>query len=346
MMPERIAVIGAGIIGSIAAREIVAARPMAQVFLIDRDMAGLGASQRSAGVHFPIGRTERTRSMAAFSERYYAELAATAPDRMFHTLDLYVVASPEAMPAFRHTLVAAGEANTAFPQSSGLLPWPSDFTTLRVPGCHYADVGSLVRFVIRDFGDQVLLLEGVSIDTITERPDGLDLRLSYGETLSVDKVVLAPGPWVQATSWRELVEPLQLRVKKIVAFHLHDPVHESAAAMLFPEEDAFIIPMPDRQQWLYSYTCSEWDVAPDCLNGGINSANLRDGRAVLQRYAPTQMAPAIRSGRVFCDAYSPTHEPIVTTLGKSGRIIFAGAANGSGYRLAPGIAREVIRLLN
>jgi hypothetical protein len=38
-------------------------------------------------------------------------------------------------------------------------------------------------------------------------------------------------------------------------------------------------------------------------------------------------------GRVFCDAFSRTGEPVV--LDRAGRVVFAGAANGSGYRLAP-----------
>jgi glycine/D-amino acid oxidase-like deaminating enzyme len=346
VMPERIAIVGAGIIGSIVAREIVVSRPMAQVFLIDRDMVGLGASQRSAGVHFPIGKTERARSMAAFSERYYTELGSVAPSLIFRSLDLYAVMSHEAVCAFRHTLVAASNANSTPPQCNGLLSWPRGFAALPVPGCHYADVGSLARFVVRELGDHVILLEGVAVEAIAEKCNGLDLMLGSGETLPVDRVVLAPGPWVQAVGWREVVEPLNLRVKKIVAFHLDGPVTEPAAAMLFPEEDAFIIPMPDRRQWLYSYTCSEWDVVPDGINGGVNEGNLREARAVLQRYAPVETAPAVRSGRVFCDAYSPAREPVVTTVGKTGRIIFAGAANGSGYRLAPGIAREVVQLLN
>jgi glycine/D-amino acid oxidase-like deaminating enzyme len=48
---------------------------------------------------------------------------------------------------------------------------------------------------------------------------------------------------------------------------------------------------------------------------------------------------------VFCDAYSPSREPLVRTLDHDARIVFAGAANGSGYRLAPAIAAEAADLL-
>ncbi|MDT1000338.1 FAD-binding oxidoreductase, partial [Pseudomonas aeruginosa] len=73
--------------------------------------------------------------------------------------------------------------------------------------------------------------------------------------------------------------------------------------------------------------------------------NLDEAQAVLRRYAP-DLADRLRSGRVFCDAYSPSREPIVAKIGGGGRIIFAGAANGSGYRLAPAIAAETLSLLD
>ena len=72
---------------------------------------------------------------------------------------------------------------------------------------------------------------------------------------------------------------------------------------------------------------------------------LAEVSAWARRYAP-ELAGRLRSGRVFCDAYSPSREPIVAMVGASGRIIFAGAANGSGYRLAPAIAAETLRLLD
>jgi glycine/D-amino acid oxidase-like deaminating enzyme len=48
---------------------------------------------------------------------------------------------------------------------------------------------------------------------------------------------------------------------------------------------------------------------------------------------------------VFCDAYSPDREPVVRALDAGARLIFAGAASGSGYRLAPAIAAECTDLL-
>jgi glycine/D-amino acid oxidase-like deaminating enzyme len=344
-MSQRIAVVGAGIIGALAAREILTSRPDARVWLIDRDLVGLGASQRSAGVHFPIGRTERIRSMATFSQAYYARWAVAAPTLPFHKLNLYAVASSEVEPAIRSMFVAADKVSMPPSESEGLLPWPEGFVFWHVPGCHYADVSTLVRVVARELRERATLLEGVAVVAVAERLDGADVTLGTGDILQVEKVVLAPGPWIKTDGWCEFIEPLGLRVKKIVAFHLDHPLPDGATAVLFPEEDAFIVPMHDRGYWLFSYTCPEWDVAPDELHGGISDRNLTEAKAILRRYAAGS-APTIRAGRVFCDAYSPAREPVVGAVGTTGNVIFAGGACGSGYRLAPGIASEVTRLLN
>jgi glycine/D-amino acid oxidase-like deaminating enzyme len=345
-MRQRIAVIGAGIIGCLAAREIVERFPKAQVTLIDRDLPGLGASQRSAGVHFPIGTTERIRKMTEFCEVYYTALARAMPYLRFHAIDLYAVVSSQFEPVFRERLVER-EGNGARVRSTNncsLLPWPRGFILLDLPGSHYTNVGALVRFLSHPLRGQATLMDGVTVELMSERPDGVTITLGTGDTLEVDRAVLAPGPWVNAEGWRELTEPLGVRVKKVVAFHLDEPITPNAPGMIFPEEDAFIVPMRDQGHWLYSYTNTEWDVAPDNLHCGISDSNRREALDILRAYVPDR-APQIRAGRVFCDAYSPNREPIVTALGQTKNIIFAGAANGSGYRLAPSIAVEAVQLL-
>lgn len=47
---------------------------------------------------------------------------------------------------------------------------------------------------------------------------------------------------------------------------------------------------------------------------------------------------------VCCDAYIPAGAPFVARLEGQSRIILAGAANGSGYRFSPQLAREAVAL--
>jgi glycine/D-amino acid oxidase-like deaminating enzyme len=135
-----------------------------------------------------------------------------------------------------------------------------------------------------------------------------------------------------------------MRVKRIVALHVARPATSADEVILFDSDDAFLLPLPHRGHWLFSYTCREWDVDPDAPAAGLTAAHLRAARDCLRRYSP-ELAEACRGGRVFCDAYAPEGEPLVRALDAAGRIVFAGAAGGSGYRLGPAIAAEAIDLL-
>ena len=100
----------------------------------------------------------------------------------------------------------------------------------------------------------------------------------------------------------------------------------------------------DRGHWLFSYTCGEWDADPDAPAAGLSAGHVDAARRTLARYAP-QLAERCSAGRVFCDAYSTDGEPVVQALDAAGRLVFAGAANGSGYRLAPAIAAQAAGLV-
>jgi D-arginine dehydrogenase len=343
-LASRIAVIGGGIIGCLVAREVLAALPSAKLTLIERDLVGAGASQRSAGVHFPLGGTDRVRAMSVTSQAYYDDLKARFPALPIYPLALDAAAPAGVAPALRSRFVDPGPLQAMDPAAGPSISWPGGGATWRVPGCRVAEVGDLVRSLAFELRDRAEVLEGVRVRAIAERPHGVSLELSTGETCEIEKVVLAPGPWVNAREWREHTAGLGVRVKKVVALHIDHPLQDGDVGVLFPEEDAFLVPLAHRGHWLFSYTCLEWDVLPDELHDGVSEGNLADARAALGRYSP-ELAGRIRSGRVFCDAYSPAREPLVIAVGGAGNVVFAGAANGSGYRLAPAIAAEAVRLL-
>jgi D-arginine dehydrogenase len=343
-MAQRIGVIGAGIIGCLVAKELLSAFPDADIIVLDRELAGSGASRRSAGVHFPTGRTANVRSMASFSQSYYEDLHRARPDLPIFPIELYAVSSPEAAESVRANFIDPGEL--CHPAAAGSIAADvgAQAVSWNVPGCQIADVAGLVVALACELRERVQLLEGAAVAAVAERNGHIEVSLANGQTLAFDKVVLAPGPWVGDEAWRHLTGSLGIRVKKVVAFHLDRAVESTSCALLFPEEDAFLVPLPYRGHWLFSYTCTEWDVSPEQLHRGVSEADLRDARHVLVRYA-RELEPALRFGRVFCDAYSANREPVVTAVGASGNVVFAGAANGSGYRLAPAIARAAAHLL-
>ena len=112
--------------------------------------------------------------------------------------------------------------------------------------------------------------------------------------------------------------------------------------MLFDADDAFLLPVAHQGHWLFSYASPEWDVDPDAPAAGLSPAEVGAARDLLQRYAPS-LAAACR-GRVFCDAYSPAASPS-SVPGRRGPHHLRRRRHGSGYRLAPAIAAEVVSMV-
>jgi glycine/D-amino acid oxidase-like deaminating enzyme len=338
-------VIGAGIIGTLIAYEIATRAPHTQVTVVDRDAVGCGASRRSAGLHLPRGGTERIRAMSRYSEDFYRKLVENLVSVPIYPLpDTSVVTSQDNETRTQEVYLpqAAMTRLAALPNDDVRLPEGSSLW--QINGSHHADVYGVSATLARELRDRVRFREGVRVTALETSGDDVHVDLSTGDRLVSDRVVLAPGPWLSAPAWKDLLAPLGLRVKKIVALHIERVPTERDRAIVFHDEDAFLIPLLHRAHWLFCYTCQDWDVDPDDLHDGLSAGNLENALQCLRSYSP-RLAEDCTSGRVFCDAYSSTGEPQVRSLAENGRIIFAGAANGSGYRLAPAIAAEAADLL-
>lgn len=342
-MPQvDVAVLGAGIVGCLTAREIVARAPGTSVALLDRDLAGAGASRRSAGLHIPRGGTDRVRRMTHYSQDFYENLVYHRPSLPIRRLGMTVVSRSAGLVHERYLDAAKAARTDRIPGETATLPEGAG--AWEVEGAQYADVHGLTRTLLRLLRSQVQVHESVAVTGVRPGPDGISLELGSGAELTASQVVLAPGPWLAAPAWRELLAPLGARVKKVVALHIEQRPGHADQALVWEDQDAFLLPLHDRGHWLFSYTCQEWDVDPDALTGGLAARDLRTALDALHSLAP-RLAEDCTSGRVFCDAYSGTGEPLVRTLPADPRLVFAGAANGSGYRLAPAIAAEAADLL-
>ena len=333
-----VVVVGAGIVGCQVAGAVLDRVPGARVAVLDRGGAGDGASRWSAGLHFARGASERVRAMSAFSARYYDALRRRDPAAPIHPLRMTVVGGSSVDEQY------LPEANLAPVPAvpGGLAIVPAGCRAWAGNGAHYADVGRLTQLLAAGLRPRARVWEGTAVTAVEPGGSDVVLKLGTGSTLTAGRVVLTPGPWVADPAWRELLEPLGLRVKKVVALHVERPPGPADPVVVFHDEDAFLLPLAGRGHWLFSYTSPDWDVSPDALSGGLSATDLDRGRAILERYAP-DLAGVTVSGRVFCDAYSPDRAPVVRAV--ADRVVFAGAANGSGYRLAPAMAAEAADLL-
>jgi glycine/D-amino acid oxidase-like deaminating enzyme len=338
-----IAVVGAGILGCLIARELAETDKDAVITVFDRDLAGSGTSRRSGGLFLARGTSPRTRLMSAFSHAYYANLKESHPHLPIFPIGATVVTDGSTDPAaigYLPDLAAPAElADRSVGGPGGGRAW-------RIGGSHYADVYRVTQAIAELERPAVRFAEGAAVTGLTIGRADVTVHCGTGEHLRADQVVLAPGPWLATPAWRDLLSPLGLRVKKIVAIHIERRPDPADEVTLFDCDDAFLLPLHHRGHWLFSYTCPEWDVDPDQLTGGLSAANVEEARACLRRCAPA-LADACTSGRVCADAYSPSREPVISRLpGTQGRVVFAGGASGSGYRFAPAIAAQTADLLS
>ena len=348
-MGRRIAIVGGGIVGAVVASRLLEAAEAPQITLIDAGPVAGGASAWSAGVHFPVGRSARVKALGAAGARYYDGLAAQDATWPIHGFSMLVAAAPSRAAEVEERCVGLESIDPeALGGSPADLPRPADLAPglalWRLSACHVADVARVAQRHLAACRGRADVREGTRVLAIDESASHATLRLSTGEHLETDVVVLAPGPWVNDPAFSPYTESLGVRIKKVVALHIDRPA-DRGDALYFPLEDAFLAPAPHRGHWLFSYTCLQWDVSPDELrHASLGPREIDEAGCVLSRVAPG-LLPAVRGGRVFCDAYAPEREPLVCRVGHHGRIVFVGAANGSGYRFAPGLALEVAGLL-
>jgi glycine/D-amino acid oxidase-like deaminating enzyme len=209
----RVAVVGAGIIGCAVAREIVDRAPDTDVVVLDRDIVGSGASRRSAGLHFPRGASERVRAMSAYSEDWYRRLAEREPDVPIHALPMTVIAGADRADEVRAAYQPSAKLTTTDQHTHDLVRVPDGALAWTGEGCQYADVAGLAAHLARGLRDRVSFREGTAVTGVADAPGGVRLTHGTGETLDVDRVVLAPGPWVGAPAWGEALAPQGVRVK-------------------------------------------------------------------------------------------------------------------------------------
>lgn len=335
-----VAIVGGGIVGAVVARETAAAFPGADIVVLEQGLIGHGAASRSAGVHFPRGATDRIRSMTSYSHHYWQDAAAEL-DLPLYEVEATVVASAVNADSVRTAYLNLGEPVSDVHPEQGWTA-PPGTVAWAVSGCHYADVGAVTARILTALRDRVTIWEGSEVVAIDPGED-TRLTLAHGAGLRARLVVLCPGPWIAHPAWADLIVPLGVRVKKIVAAHIEVVPDANQPLVIFHDEDAFLLPVRNRRHLLFSYTCDVWDVSPDTVGPGMSLSDLDSARSVIERYWP-ELASRCQSGRVFCDAYSRHREPVIAELRPG--LIFAGAASGSGYRLAPAIAGEVLTCLD
>jgi glycine/D-amino acid oxidase-like deaminating enzyme len=349
-----LAIVGAGVIGATAFFLARQQNPEWQILLLDRSLIAKGASAFSAGLDLPYGRTPWQKQLSLTSQRMYVALKTRVPDLPIRCLPFVGIVKQgnlnQVLERFTsETVHVAGIAER-------------EIILTKLPGFRIAEDQEMLAGSFGAIGlvDQIVSLlvanvcrspgghcwEGVAVTQIRPVPEGgHELDVMDGRRISARHVLIATGPWLLGGPGRDLAKKAGVRIKKIAALHvLRSPAPECPILYFF-DEDAFLLPVTERGQWIFSFTSREWDCAPDSGMLHITPAERNAALSILDGYYP-DLLPFCSGGRVFCDAYSPDWAPIVSSDPEANNLVIAGACSGSGFRLAPAIALNALQLFN
>jgi D-arginine dehydrogenase len=341
-------IIGAGIIGTTIAHYLSRKTPDWQIAILDRSLIGGGASNYSAGLHIPYGICSEIQKLSKESEKEYNILQHSV-DLPLYNIPLVGIVSKnkynEQCSRLNHKPTKKVLKKDFLPKKIGSVNLSIRETIFQVDGCHYANVYGFISHIIRNLriNTKVKVWEAINITNISDDNKLISITFQDGRVIQSKYIVLAPGPWVKDKVFTPILAPFNIKTKKIVALHIDIAPTLGDPALFFFDHDAFLLPLYERGHWLFSYTCQEWDVFPSS-SLSITANDRGDALKILKKYYP-DLAKYCVSGRVFCDAYSDNRIPIISKVPSNPKIIFAGAASGSGYRLAPGIANRAISLI-
>jgi glycine/D-amino acid oxidase-like deaminating enzyme len=342
-------VVGAGIVGAMIADRLSRTRPRQRIALLDQSLVANGATRFSAGLHMPYGRTARIRRLTRESETGYRQLARRDTSLPISPVRFVGIAAKQHVESESVHFTNAIRVTQPRHIAASSLPRmhrTGALAAIVVDGGHYANAAGVAERLIAPLraATNVRVWEGVRVASFDAHNEFVDIELHDGRSLRAARAVLAPGPWVCMPPFQHAAKSFGIRIKKVVSLHIDLAPRASDPAIYFLDDEAFLLPVRQRGHWLFSYACQHWDVVPDPDTLAVEKSDRQTALKILRRYFP-ELPDRCLSGRAFCDAYSPNREPVVARLPAMANVVFAGAANGSGYRLAPAIAAEAAMLL-
>ena len=348
-----LAVIGVGIIGATTAYLAHQKRPNWRLLLVDRSFVASGATHYSAGLDIPYGRTPSHKQYSRMSTRIYRKLALAIPDLPIYQIPFFGIVGKKTIAEVRSRFTTRNVRIATRQEEDQLRRTYPDLAIAEnqvlLTGCtaQYSFPAAVAAKLVGQLTDGGFAecWEGVEIKNVHNRAGEFILSTSDGRTVSAPRVVTATGPWLMNGPAGRFARNEGVRIKKIVALHASRRSLPNDPVLCFLDDDAFILPIYQRQEWLFSFASQEWDCRPETSRLRISSEDRDLALSILNRYCPS-MVPLCHGGRVFCDAYSRDRVPLVAQVPGMPNFVTAGACSGSGYRLAPGIALEALKQLS
>lgn len=348
-MQADIVIVGAGIMGIVAAYQVLQRQPDCNIIHIEQSLIGSGATRYSAAFAPLVGANATVLQWAKDSRQMYHQMRQDIANLPLFEQASYWISSNDNLAQMRHQLSA--DETTLAQQSD----WHSD--TLKAGGFNdqqnhsmlFHDVGSyslpaeFLNTVLQQLEQRpnYSLRQCVKLEDISQQSGRYLITTSDGGEIQANRVLLTIGPWFKGAPWLSAFDDIDIRLKKVLAFHIHQKPPIDAKAMFFPDHEAFLLPIKAHGHWIFSYTCDEWDCLPDANALHINQDNVTKSRRILTAIAPN-FVEHCAGGSEFCDSYSHDHMPIVKKAHLGDNMVAITATNGAGFRLAPALVKQAL----
>jgi glycine/D-amino acid oxidase-like deaminating enzyme len=342
-----LAVVGGGIMGLMTALLARDRHGDLDILLLDRSVLGMGATAYSAFLDLPFATTEVGRELSRRSRQLFGDLRERIPALPIEDLPFIGVCRNSARSQVLSGLTEPPRVwlERDIPGAPPGFTVPPDhvvFGGMVASRCTGAGpVGALVRAL--ESSPRTRILEGANVARISSRGHLCELALNDGRVLRARRVALCLGPWLANAPTDVVSTGGDVRTKKVASLLIPGAPPPAAPVIYLFEHDAFFMPQPERQRWLFSFRSEDWDCGTDPSRLHLSPSDLERAQVVLRMHLPA-VSPTALGARVFCDGYTASREPYISALPGMPAVALGGAC-GSGVRLAPGMAERGLKHL-
>jgi len=347
-----LAIVGAGIIGASAAWLAARNFPGLNIIVLERDKCGAGTSFFSASLDLPLAHTHFRKILTLRSRKLYSEMRNEIPHLPFEALRAFLWVNEKYE---EEALSKVADDSGFVANETALNRVKNEFPFLRPPKwkvmisgltAHRATSNSMATKILEGLQSCpcITINENTEITDIVKNDGSFLLQASKRKVFVARKVIEATGPWLLYGPAAAIALANGIRIKKVVAFHIESKPQPHSAVHYFFEEDAFLMPMYERGQWLFSYRNEHWDVKPDLSTLKVSGDELEKAVSILNKFS-LGLAAKLVGEQVFCDGYTNSGDPLIISVPGNDGYVIAGAAAGSGFRLGPAIAEHALSLL-
>gem|GEM_PF-6496396 len=336
-------IVGAGIVGLTIAAEARRRRPDLPIVLIDKGLPGQGCTSKAGAIQVPLAND------VAEAKWIRTGLSWLTAQKRHHPLRLLWIVGRDRQAEFErrhvggHWQMAPEDFLSELQQLFPDLRQPDNSLLYLDHSSGVIDAAGLTNDLIArlraDSG--VTMLSNTTITGYHYDAAGA-LLYSGRQHWSGRRAILAPGPW--QPGFVPLRPPTRTRAKQVAALHVADGWGNSPApdlAIAWYDHSLFLVPLPHCGHWLLSYPAQRWEPDPDHLVSPPAS-ECQDVITLWGQILPS-VAARLVPGRDHADSYTDDRIALMTPLADSAhKLWLVGACHGSGIRLAPGMATDVL----